>query len=148
MESSCERGNAPSGSIKCWELPSGCTTCGLSCSTQLHIIILQTTCWVRNIECWETGLPACKHLNVVTNAHHNMAQLLAVLLCPFHCPGTRCNITESCVYVQTGQSYGLPAVLLGLHWLQSPDKSCWIYGRQVWHFVSHIKHYSANAPPY
>jgi hypothetical protein len=26
----------PSGSIKCWELPSGCTTCGLSSGTQLH----------------------------------------------------------------------------------------------------------------
>jgi hypothetical protein len=25
-----------SGSIKCWELPSGCTTCGLSSDTQLH----------------------------------------------------------------------------------------------------------------
>jgi hypothetical protein len=36
MESSCERGNEPSGSIKCWELPSGCTTCGISCGTQLH----------------------------------------------------------------------------------------------------------------
>jgi hypothetical protein len=31
-----ERGNEPSGSIKCWELPSGCTTCGLSSGTQLH----------------------------------------------------------------------------------------------------------------
>jgi hypothetical protein len=38
MESSCERGNEPSGSIKCWELPSGCTTCVLSCGTQLHIV--------------------------------------------------------------------------------------------------------------
>jgi hypothetical protein len=36
VESSCELGNEPSGSIKCWELPSGCTTCGLSSSTQLH----------------------------------------------------------------------------------------------------------------
>jgi hypothetical protein len=36
VESSCERGNEPSGSIKCWELPNGCTTCGLSCGTQLH----------------------------------------------------------------------------------------------------------------
>jgi hypothetical protein len=26
----------PSGSMKCWELPSGCTTCGLSSGTQLH----------------------------------------------------------------------------------------------------------------
>jgi hypothetical protein len=34
--SSCELGNEPSGSIKCWELPSGCTTCGLSNGTQLH----------------------------------------------------------------------------------------------------------------
>jgi hypothetical protein len=29
-------GNEPSGSIKCWELPNGCTTCGLSSGTQLH----------------------------------------------------------------------------------------------------------------
>jgi hypothetical protein len=36
VESSCELGNEPSGSIKCWELPSGCTTCGLSSGTQLH----------------------------------------------------------------------------------------------------------------
>jgi hypothetical protein len=31
-----ELGNEPSGSIKCWELPSGCTSCGLSNGTQLH----------------------------------------------------------------------------------------------------------------
>jgi hypothetical protein len=36
VESSCELGNEPSGSIKCWELPSGCTTCGLSSGTQPH----------------------------------------------------------------------------------------------------------------
>jgi hypothetical protein len=36
VESSCELGNELSGSIKCWELPSGCTTCGLSSGTQLH----------------------------------------------------------------------------------------------------------------
>jgi hypothetical protein len=34
----CERGNEPSGSIKCWELPSGCTTCGLSSGTHLHMV--------------------------------------------------------------------------------------------------------------
>jgi hypothetical protein len=34
--SSCECGNEPSGSIKWWELPSGCTNCGLSSGTQLH----------------------------------------------------------------------------------------------------------------
>jgi hypothetical protein len=28
--------NEPSGSIKCWELPNGCTTCGLSSGTELH----------------------------------------------------------------------------------------------------------------
>jgi hypothetical protein len=32
----CKLGNEPSGSIKCWELPNGCTTCGLSSGTQLH----------------------------------------------------------------------------------------------------------------
>jgi hypothetical protein len=36
VESSCELGNEPSSSIKCWELPSGCTSCGLSSGTQLH----------------------------------------------------------------------------------------------------------------
>jgi hypothetical protein len=38
VESCCELGNEPSGSIKCWKLPSGCTTCGLSSGTQLHIV--------------------------------------------------------------------------------------------------------------
>jgi hypothetical protein len=28
--------NEPSGFIKCWELPSGCTSCGLSSGTQLY----------------------------------------------------------------------------------------------------------------
>jgi hypothetical protein len=36
VESSCELGNEPSGSMKCWELLSGCTSCGLSSGTQLH----------------------------------------------------------------------------------------------------------------
>jgi hypothetical protein len=36
VESSCKLGNEPSGSIKCWELPSGCTSCGLSSGTQFH----------------------------------------------------------------------------------------------------------------
>jgi hypothetical protein len=35
---SCELGNEPSGSIKCWELPNGCTTFGLSSGTQLHLV--------------------------------------------------------------------------------------------------------------
>jgi hypothetical protein len=33
VESSYELCNKPSGSIKCWELPSGCTSCGLSSGT-------------------------------------------------------------------------------------------------------------------
>jgi hypothetical protein len=36
VKSSCKLGNELSGSIKCWELPNGCTTCGLSSGTQLH----------------------------------------------------------------------------------------------------------------
>jgi hypothetical protein len=36
VESSCKPGNEPSGSIKCWELPNGCRTCGLSSGTQFH----------------------------------------------------------------------------------------------------------------
>jgi hypothetical protein len=38
VEISCELGNEPSGSIKCRELPSGCTSCGLSSGTQLHCV--------------------------------------------------------------------------------------------------------------
>jgi hypothetical protein len=33
-------GNEPSGSIKCWELPNGCTIYGLPCGTRLHIVSL------------------------------------------------------------------------------------------------------------
>jgi hypothetical protein len=40
VESSCELGKEPSGSIKCWELPKGCTSCGLSSGTQLHRVSL------------------------------------------------------------------------------------------------------------
>jgi hypothetical protein len=36
MESSCECGNEPSGSVKCWETMSGFTTGGLSSSAQLY----------------------------------------------------------------------------------------------------------------
>jgi hypothetical protein len=36
MEDSCQSGNEPSGSIKCREFSSGCTTGGLSSSVQLH----------------------------------------------------------------------------------------------------------------
>jgi hypothetical protein len=36
VESSCELGNEPLGSIKCWELPNGRTICGLLSGTQLH----------------------------------------------------------------------------------------------------------------
>jgi hypothetical protein len=36
VKSSCELGNEPSGSIKCWELQNGCTSCGLSSGTELH----------------------------------------------------------------------------------------------------------------
>jgi hypothetical protein len=35
---SCELDNELSGSIKCWELPNGCTSCGLSSCTQLHMV--------------------------------------------------------------------------------------------------------------
>jgi hypothetical protein len=40
VESCCELSNEPSGSIKCWELPSGCKRCGLSSGTQLHRVSL------------------------------------------------------------------------------------------------------------
>jgi hypothetical protein len=42
VESSCDLGNEFSGSIKFWELPSGCTTYGLSSGTQLHSVSYAT----------------------------------------------------------------------------------------------------------
>jgi hypothetical protein len=36
VESSFKLGNEPSGSIKFWELPNGCTSCGLWSGAQLH----------------------------------------------------------------------------------------------------------------
>jgi hypothetical protein len=36
VEGSCEHGNKPSGSIKCWEALSRCKTGGLSTRAQLH----------------------------------------------------------------------------------------------------------------
>jgi hypothetical protein len=50
VEGSCERGNDPSSSIKCWELPSGCTTCGLSSGIQLHRVS------------WSVGRRSVSHL--------------------------------------------------------------------------------------
>jgi hypothetical protein len=47
VESSCEFGNEPSGSMKFWELPSGCTTCGLSSGTQLHNSFSYRSCKIR-----------------------------------------------------------------------------------------------------
>jgi hypothetical protein len=35
-EGSCEHGNEPSGSIRCWEFLSGCATGGLSRRARLH----------------------------------------------------------------------------------------------------------------
>jgi hypothetical protein len=43
VESSCVLGNEPSGSIKCWELANGCTSCGLSSGTQLHRVSVSGT---------------------------------------------------------------------------------------------------------
>jgi hypothetical protein len=44
VESSCKLGNESSGSIKCWELPDGCTTSGLSSGTQLQELVSSTLC--------------------------------------------------------------------------------------------------------
>jgi hypothetical protein len=38
VESSCELGIEPSGSMKCWKLSSGLASSGLSSSAQLHIV--------------------------------------------------------------------------------------------------------------
>jgi hypothetical protein len=55
VESSCELGNEPSGSIKCWELPSGCTTYGLSRGTQLQELVsyLDSYWWSIDKEFWK-----------------------------------------------------------------------------------------------
>jgi hypothetical protein len=42
VESSCEFDIEPSGSMKCWEDISGLTSSGLSGSTQLHIVSLDS----------------------------------------------------------------------------------------------------------
>jgi hypothetical protein len=60
VESSCELGNEPSGSIKCWKLLSGCTTCGLSSGTQLHrvsyLVIHNTVKYFEEITINERGM--------------------------------------------------------------------------------------------
>jgi hypothetical protein len=57
VESSCELGNEFSGSIKCWELPSGCTSCGLSSGTQLHRVSkLEETPLRKLRHRWEYGI--------------------------------------------------------------------------------------------
>jgi hypothetical protein len=44
VKNSYELGNETSGSIKCWELPSGCAIRGLSRGTQLHRVIQYDLC--------------------------------------------------------------------------------------------------------
>jgi hypothetical protein len=39
VENFCKRGNETSGSIKSWELPSGCTTSGVSRRTELRAVL-------------------------------------------------------------------------------------------------------------
>jgi hypothetical protein len=56
MKSAFERGNEPWGSTKCWNLPSGCTTFGLSSSAQLHRVSLL----VSKCHAWENILPSYK----------------------------------------------------------------------------------------
>jgi hypothetical protein len=51
VESSCERGNELSGSIKCWELPSGCKTCGLS-SYRISSLVSGLRVSVRHLPCF------------------------------------------------------------------------------------------------
>jgi hypothetical protein len=53
VESPWELGNEPSGSIKCWELPSGCTACGLSSGTQLHRVS------------YDSGVPSIQNIKVI-----------------------------------------------------------------------------------
>jgi hypothetical protein len=36
----CKLSYEPSGSMKCWKLPSSCTSCGLLSGTQLHRVSL------------------------------------------------------------------------------------------------------------
>jgi hypothetical protein len=51
VESSCKLGIEPSVSIKCWELPNGCTTCGLSSGTQCY-----------NATFWQSSLCNSEHV--------------------------------------------------------------------------------------
>jgi hypothetical protein len=66
MESSCELGNEPSGSIKCWELPNGCTSCGMSSGTQLHIISFIN---MKNVVFLDVT-QCCSYKNNVSEEHH------------------------------------------------------------------------------
>jgi hypothetical protein len=68
MKSSCEFGNEPSGSIKCWETICVLTTGGLSCSVQLYkvskLVSTRWRSWLRHYSAipmntiYETILPS------------------------------------------------------------------------------------------
>jgi hypothetical protein len=67
VESSCELGNELLGSIKYWELPSGCTSCGLSSGTQLHRVSSVNTV-VRDAAHTETCVKGSKLMkSTITN---------------------------------------------------------------------------------
>jgi hypothetical protein len=71
VENSCELGNEPSGSIKCWELPNGCTTCGLSNGTQLHRVsyLFISSCHLLTVR--STYVLASFHFTVRSNTGVN-----------------------------------------------------------------------------
>jgi hypothetical protein len=54
--SSCKLGNEPSGSIKCWELPNGCTTFGLPSGTRLCRVSYEPSLLtITAAICWPIG---------------------------------------------------------------------------------------------
>jgi hypothetical protein len=80
VKSSCERGNEPSGSIKFWELPSGCTTGGLSSGTQLHRVSEMNG---RSVLCrYWTPMNTIKHFHTSTVAEILLGTKLLCFLSP------------------------------------------------------------------
>jgi hypothetical protein len=54
VKSSCERGNEPSRSIKCWETSSVCTTTNLSSRAQFHKVPRAFGAWCG----WDAFMPS------------------------------------------------------------------------------------------
>jgi hypothetical protein len=86
VESSCVLGNEPLVSIKCWELPSGCTSCGLSSGTQLHRVsllydIILRRRWIDNIklDVLEIGLNVVDRIGLAQDRYRWRALVNSVM---------------------------------------------------------------------